>query len=63
MPLERKKWEDIPERDRRNNYYGEQEFSEFEDEMQQLAADLKKTTSAEEFSQWLADNGRRWLPD
>ena len=59
MPLKVKKWEDVPERERRN-YYGKEEFEEFEKELAELAGRFKREMSPQDFSEWLSDKGREW---
>ena len=61
MPLKQKKWEDVPERDRRNNYYSQEAFEDFEREMAETAERLKKQMSPPEFARWLEGNGREWV--
>ena len=61
MPLKKLVWDEIPERDRRNNYYDEEAFDEFEKEISELAERLKKEKTAEEFRDWLDRSGRQWV--
>lgn len=63
MPLKKKTWESFPERDRRNNYYGKEEFDAFEDEIARVAEERKKELTPEEFAEWLANEGREWNDD
>lgn len=63
MPLKKKTWDSIPEREQRNNHYGKEEFDAFEDEIAKLAEEWKKEMAPEEFSEWLASEGREWIAD
>jgi hypothetical protein len=63
MPLKKQTWESIPERDRRNNYYSEEQFNDGQEELSELAERYKKEMTPEEFAEWLSDHDYEWIDD
>lgn len=64
MPLVRKKWEDIPERDQRNEHYGKDEFEAFQDELEQQISAEKARLTPEEFAEYISsmrEGGVEWV--
>lgn len=64
MPLVRKKWEDIPERQQRNENYGKEEFEAFQDELEQTIEAAKERMSADEFARFIEsmrEGGVEWV--
>ena len=61
MPIVRQKWEDIPDRVKRNEHYGKEEFEQFQDELEQNAEEAKASLTPEQFSEWLKNNNLVWV--
>lgn len=53
MPLVRKKWKDIPERDKFNDYVDEATFEFCQNELESLIESKKASLPAEEFAKWI----------
>jgi hypothetical protein len=60
MPIVRQKWDEIPDRQKRNEHYGKEEFEQFQDELEALAEKAHESLSADEFAKWLANNNLVW---
>jgi hypothetical protein len=61
MPIVRRKWEDVPEREKRNEHYGKEEFEQFQDELERLADAARASLSPEKFSEWLKNSNLSWV--
>ena len=64
MPLIRQKWEDIPERDRYNDYLDKDTFEFCQNELESLIESKKASLSPEEFADWIElmrQGGVNWV--
>ena len=53
MPLVRQKWEDIPERERFNDYLDEAAFEFCQNELEALIESRKESLAPKEFAEWI----------